>query len=377
MNRRLIVILVVVVLAIVAYFLFFGGAPECTLEEVFCVGFVTDTGGINDDSFNETQYNGVLMAEDEIDAIYAEYIQSDEATQYEANLTEFASQGYDLIIASGLFLGDATAKVAAQYPDLQFAIYDFSYPNPVWVEKDAPGYAECLPNVRGSEFKTDEAAFLAGYLAAGTTKTGKVGYFGGAKIPTVTIFGVGFQTGVEYYNTVKGTNVELLGWDNATGEGLFTDDFVDLTKGKQMTETLFERGADIFIPVGGLIGSPGFDVARDNGGYGIWVDTDGYLSVAGSQDVILTSVIKVMDLTMYDLVKEAYEGKFKGCSYYVGDLENGGVDLAPYHDLDSEVSAELKAEVEALKADIISGKITDTGCASYPEWCPGFYFAGD
>jgi basic membrane protein A len=352
---------------------------EATEEVVevtpFRVGFVTDTGGINDDSFNETQYNGVLMAAAEIPAIEPQYIQSDEATQYEANLTEFASQGYDLVIASGLFLGDATAKVAAQYPDINFAIYDFSYPNPVWVTEGTIGYAECVPNIRGSEFKTDQAAFLAGYLAAGMTKTGKVGYFGGSKIPTVTIFGVGFQAGIEYYNSVKGTNVELLGWDSATGEGLFTNDFVDLTKGKEMTVTLFDQGADIFLPVGGLIGSPGFDVARERGGYGIWVDTDGYLSVAGSQDVILTSVIKVMDKTMYQLVIDAYEGNFEGCSYYVGDLTNGGVGLAPYHDLDSQVPDDLKAEIEDLKAQIISGEISDTGCASYPTWCPSFYFA--
>jgi basic membrane protein A len=111
-------------------------------------------------------------------------------------------------------------------------------------------------------------------------------------------------------------------------------------------------------------------VARERGGYGIWVDTDGYLSLPGIQDVVLTSVIKVMDLTMYELVMGAYEGNYEGCSYYVGELANGGVGIAPYHDLESEVPAELAAEVEALKAQIISGEITDTGCLSYPEWCP-------
>ena len=338
--------------------------------EPFLVGFVTDTGGINDDSFNETQYNGILMAADEIPAIQAQYIQSDEASQYEANLTEFASQDYDLIVASGFFLADALARVAEQYPDLNFAIYDMSLPDAFNVSEGVIGNAECAPNVYGTEFKTDEAAFLAGYLAAGVTKTGKVGYFGGAKIPTVTIFGVGFQAGIEYYNAEKGTDVQLLGWDSTTGEGLFTNDFVDLTKGKEMTVTLFDQGADIFMPVGGLIGSPGFDVARERGGYGIWVDTDGYLSVQGSQDVILTSVLKQMDTTMYELVMNAYNGNFEGCSYYVGDLTNGGVGLAPYHDLESEVPAELAAEVEALKAMIISGEISDTGCGSYPEWCP-------
>jgi basic membrane protein A len=206
------------------------------------------------------------------------------------------------------------------------------------------------------------------------TKTGKLGYFGGAKIPTVTYFGAGFQHGMEYYNEVHGTSVELIGWDNETGEGLFTGDFADLTKGKEATESLFDEGADIFIPVGGLIGSPGFDVARERGGYGIWVDTDGYVSLQGVQDVVLTSVMKVMDTAVFTVIKEAVEGNFQGCSNYVGDLANGGVGLAPYHDLEGSVPPELAAEVEDLKAKIISGEISDTGCISYPANCPtGLY----
>jgi basic membrane protein A len=233
------------------------------------------------------------------------------------------------------------------------------------------GNAECIPNVQGQIFKTDQAAFLAGYLAAGMTETGKLGYFGGAKIPTVTIFGVGFQHGMDHYNEVHGTEVELLGWDNETGEGLFTGDFGDLTKGKEATESLFDEGADIFIPVGGLIGTPGFDVARERGGYGVWVDIDGYNLLPEARDVLLTSVMKNMDNSVYDVIKGAMDGTFDGCGIYVGDLANGGMGIAPYHDLESTVPDDLKAEVEALKEAIISGEITDTGCVSYPEHCPG------
>jgi basic membrane protein A len=225
--------------------------------------------------------------------------------------------------------------------------------------------------VEGQVFKTDQAAFLAGYLAAGMTKTGKIGYFGGAKIPTVTYFGVGFQMGMEHYNEVHGTNVELIGWDNETGEGLFTGDFADLTKGKEATESLFDEGVDIFIPVGGLIGSPGLAVARERGGYGIWVDVDGVKLFPDDSDVILTSVMKKMDNSVYAVIKDTMDGNFNGCGVYVGDLANDGVGIAPYHDLDSEVPDELKAEIEELRQAIISGEITDTGCISYPEYCPG------
>jgi len=338
-------------------------------EEKFRVGYVTDTGGIDDKSFNTNQWEGITRAQEEL-GVEVQFIQSDEATQYEANLTEFASQGYDLIFASGFFLGTDLANVATQYPDLKFSIVDYAYPDP-FLPDGNPGKEECIPNVMGQVFKTDQAAFLAGYLAAGMTKTGKIGYFGGAKIPTVTIFGVGFQTGMEHYNEVHGTNVELIGWDNETGEGLFTGDFSDLTKGKEATESLFDEGADIFIPVGGLIGSPGFDVARERGGYGIWVDVDGYNLLPDARDVLLTSVMKKMDVSCYTVIKETMEDNFNSCGVYVGDLANGGVGLAPYHDLEDQIPDDLKAEVEELAQKIISGEIADTGCISYPDWCPG------
>jgi len=344
--------------------------PKAEEETAFRVGFVTDTGGIDDQSFNTTQWRGVERAQEEL-GVEAQFIQSDEATQYEPNLTEFASQGYELIIASGFFLGGDLAKVAAQYPDISFSIVDYTYPDPFGVPEGVVGNAECIPNVMGQVFKTDQAAFLAGYVAAGMTKTGKIGYFGGAKIPTVTIFGVGFQAGMEHYNQVHGTNVVLIGWDNETGEGLFTGDFADLTKGKEATESLFDEGADIFIPVGGLIGTPGFDVARERGGYGVWVDVDGYNLLPEARDVLLTSVMKNMDNSCFDVIKAAKEGTFEGCGVYVGGLENDGVGIAPYHDLEDAVPDDLKAEVEELREKIISGEISDTGCISYPEHCPG------
>jgi basic membrane protein A len=188
---------------------------ETPAEAPFRVGFVTDTGGIDDKSFNTNQWEGVERAIEEL-GIEAKFIQSDEATQYESNLTEFASQGYDLIIASGFFLGGDLAKTAAQYPDIKFTIVDYSYPDPFGVPEGTVGNSECVPNVMGQIFRTDQAAFLAGYLAAGMTKTGKIGYFGGMKIPTVTYFGVGFQAGMEHYNEVHGTDVQLIGWALAT-----------------------------------------------------------------------------------------------------------------------------------------------------------------
>src|SRR3972149_7024451 len=157
-------------LVVVALTLSACAAPAT--EAPFRVGFVTDTGGIDDKSFNTTQWNGVLRAQEEL-GVAGQFIQSDEATQYTPNLTEFASQGYDLIIAAGFFLGGDLAKVAAQYPNVKFSIVDYTYPDAFGVPEGVVGNKECIPNVEGQIFKTDQAAFLAGYLAAGMTKTGK------------------------------------------------------------------------------------------------------------------------------------------------------------------------------------------------------------
>ena len=336
----------------------------------FRVGFVTDTGGIDDKSFNQTQWEGILRAQTDL-GIEAQFIQSDEASQYTPNLTEFASQGYDLIIASGFFLSADLAQVAAQYPDIKFSIVDMGYPDPFGVPEGVVGKNECIPNVMGQVFKTDQAAYLAGYLAAGMTRTGKIAYYGGAKIPSVTIFGVGFQQGMDAYNTAHGTSVKLLGWDNATGEGSFTGDFGDLTKAKQAATSLYDEGADIVMGVGGIIGIPSFALARERGGYGLWVDTDGYVRFPDDRDIMLTSIMKQMDQSQYDLIQASLDGTFAGCTNYVGSMQNGGVGIADYHDLSSAVPDALKAEIEALKAKILSGELADTGCISYPNSCPG------
>lgn len=336
----------------------------------FRVGFVTDTAGINDDSFNAVQWVGVERAMDEL-GVAGKYLESNKVNLFEPNLREFASQDYDLTIASGFLLAGALANVASDYPNNMFTITDYTYPDPISVPEGVIGHDECIPNVQGQIFKIDQAAFLAGYLAAGMTETGKLGWFGGIQIPTVTIFGVGFQKGMEHYNSVHATNVQLIGWDNATGQGLFIGSFEDKVKGKEATESLFDDGADIFMPVGGLIGELGFDVARQQDGYGIMVDVDGYYLLPQYADVMLTSVMKNLDNSIYDVIKAAMGGNFKGCGVYKGQLSNSGVGVAPFHSLESSVPEWLKSEIEDLKDDIISGLISDTGCISYPQHCPG------
>jgi len=356
--------------------------PEAEVPAVeapaFRVGYVTDTGGIDDKSFNTNQWEGIQKAVSEL-GVEAQFIQSDEASQYTPNLTEFASQGYDLVIASGFWLGPDLAKVAAQYPDLKFSIVDYNYPQAFDVPEGVVGNKECIPNVMGQVFKTDQAAYLAGYLASGMAvlrdpADPKIGYFGGMKIPTVTIFGVGWQKGMEAYNAAHGTTVKLIGWDNATGEGQFTGDFVDLTKGAALAASQADEGVDILFGVGGMVGSPAFQVAEDRDLLVVWVDVDGARLFPEDTSVLLTSVMKRMDNSQFDLIKATMAGNFQGCTDYIGDMANGGIELGSYNELDSQIPADLKAEVDALKANIISGELTDVGCLSYPSYCPsGIY----
>ena len=128
------------------------------------------------------------------------------------------------------------------------------------------------------------------------------------------------------------------------------------------------------MPVAGFVGSPGFDIARQRGGYGIWIDFDGYNILPEARDVMLTSVVKNIDNSVYDVIKAAKGGNFQGCGAYIGDLANSGVGIAPFHDLSIIIPDSLKAEIEEIKSQIISGEIKDTGCTSYPIYCPtGLY----
>jgi len=306
---------------------------------------ITDTGGIDDKSFNATAWKGIEDAVAQL-GIEGKYLESKEVADYEKNLNAFIEEKCDLIVTVGYLIGDATKATAEANPDLKFSIVDYAYD-------------PAIPNVVGQVFNTDEAAYLAGYLAAGVTKTGKVGTFGGLPIPTVTIFMDGFAKGVAKYNEVKGTNVQVLGWDPANPDaGLFSMSFDDQQKGRELAVSLMDEGADIIMPVAGPVGLGAAAAIKERGNaYLIGVDSDWFLTSPEYADITLTSVMKLMDATTMQVIKSVIDGTFKG-GVVVGTLANNGVALAPLHNLESLASAELLAEVEQLKADIIAGKLS-------------------
>ena len=318
-------------------------AAEEPAEAMFKACQVTDTGGIDDKSFNATAWKGVEDAVTGL-GIEGKFLESQQQTDYQKNINAFIEEGCDLIITVGFLLGDDTAASAEANPDQLYSIVDYAYD---------PAY----PNVAGQVFTTDQAAFLAGYVAASVTQTGKVGTFGGIQIPTVTVFMDGFALGVAYYNEAKGTSVEVLGWDPVTQTGLFTGNFESLDDGRALGESLMDEGADIIMPVAGPVGlGTAAAVQERGGGYIIGVDNDWFIVNSAYGDIVLTSVLKNMDVTTYNIIEAAINGTFEG-GIIVGTLENGGVGLADFHDLASLVSADTQAELETVKAGIIAGEI--------------------
>jgi basic membrane protein A len=328
----------------------------------FKVGQVTDLGGIDDKSFNASAFAGAEQAAAELGA-EAKYLESQGQSDYAKNIQQFLDEDTDLIVTVGFLLGVDTATAAKANPDTKFAIVDYAYPD-CWpgavVGKDCGSDVD-LTNVRGLTFQTDEAAMLAGYVAAGMSETGTVATYGGLPIPTVTIFMKGFEAGVKYYNAQKGTDVKVLGWNSATSEGTFTNNFESTDDGRRLAESFMQEGADIILPVAGPVGLGSAAVCKETGACKvIGVDADWYDTAAEYKEVVLTSVLKKIDVAVFNTVKDTIDGNFtSGAVVYA--LADGGVDIAPFHDFDGAVSAELKAEVEQLRADIISGAVTVDG----------------
>ena len=343
----------VVALALVAM------ACSCDLREIlggrpFVVGMVTDESGIGDPFLNQFVWEGLQQA-GENPNIEVSYLESSGPADYQPNIQEYVDQNVDLIITAGYLLVENTRTAAEANPDMRFAIVD---------------EASMAPNVMGIQFQTDEAAFGAGYLAAGMTQTGIVGTYGGVPMPSMVIFMVGFEHGVAYYNEVHGTDVQVLGWDSETGEGLFTYNFASAEDGYNVALDMISQGVDIILPVAGPVGLGTVAAARENPGtMVIWVDQDGCLLIPDEVipdacSVFLTSVMENVDVVVEGVVTAAYNGEFAGGSSYMGTLANGGVGLAPYHEYEDDVPAELADEVEDILARVAAGEI-NTGWADF------------
>ena len=311
---------------------------------------VTDTGGIDDKSFNASSWQGMQQAQAANPSkITVKYLQSTTSADYASNISAFLGQKCGIIVTVGFLMAGATQTAAKSNPSKKFAIVDY----PKFPQK----------NIDSLVFNTVQAGFLGGYLAAGMTKTGKVATFGGQKLPTVTIYMDGYWDGVQYYNSQHHTHVKVLGWNEKTQTGEFTNSFTNLSMGQTITQQFITEGADIIFPVAGGVGLGAMKAVQNADNQSgsqkvnaMWVDTDGCVSAPQYCKYFITSVEKGIATAVKGAVTSAATGTFKGGAY-IGTLQNGGVGIAPYHDFASKVPASLQSEVNTIKGKIISGQI--------------------
>jgi basic membrane protein A len=329
-------------------------STSTTTKSHFTGCMVTDTGGINDKSFNQSSWEGMQAAASASGgSITVKYLPSTSTSDYAKNISTFISQKCGVIVTVGFLMGSATEAAAKANPKQKFAIVDCSYSS------------GCLtgthePNITQLVYNTAQDAFLGGYLAAGMTKTGKVATYGGMKFGTVTIYEDGFWDGVQYYNKQHHTHVQVLGWSYPSQNGTFAGSFTNISAGQTIGNTFIHDGADVIFPVAGGVGLGTAKAVQtaDASGKNIsmfWVDTDGCVSASTYCKYFVTSVEKGISTSVKTAVLLASKGA-KGGSY-VGTLENGGAVLAPFHDWASKVPSSLQSELNTVKQQIISGKI--------------------
>ncbi|PKI90510.1 BMP family ABC transporter substrate-binding protein [Actinomycetales bacterium SN12] len=324
-------------------------------ESDFLPCIVSDMGGFDDKSFNQLSFEGAKKAADEL-GVKLKDVQSNAETEYTPNVTNLVDEGCDTIVAVGFALSQATVEAATANEDIDFILVDDAADNDFDGKKDAD-------NVKPLLYNTAEAAFLAGYLSAGYSKTGKVGTFGGMEFPTVTIFMDGFKQGVDHYNEVKGKDVQVVGWDGKTGS--FTGGFEANPDAKQVAVNILNQGVDVILPVGGPIYQSAQQAIKESGKDValIGADADLFVTDPSTADVVLTSVLKAMDLSTYEAVLSSGEGEFDA-EAYIGTLENKGVGIAELHNFADKVDSALQDEVTQLQKDIIDGKVEVTSYLS-------------
>jgi basic membrane protein A len=324
-----------------------SSSGSSTSAKSFTACMVLDTGGVDDHSFNQSSWAGLQAANKAQPNIKISYVSSNSQNDYTPNLTAETSKGCNTVIAVGGLMATAVQKIAKANPSQHYAEID---------------NASTGSNVYGLQYNTAQGGFLGGYLAAGMTKTGKVGTFGGLNIPPVTIYMDGFWEGVQYYNSQNKTNVQVLGWNEKKQKaGVFANSFTDQNKGKAISQSLIQQGADIIFPVAGGTGLGAGAAAQASGGKVsvIWVDTDGFVSAPQYKKYFLTSVTKGLTTSVTQYAEKAAAGTYPTGSY-IGTLANGGTGLAPFHDFASKVPSKLQSQLASVKSDIESGKIKIT-----------------
>ncbi|TAK23253.1 MAG: BMP family ABC transporter substrate-binding protein [Chloroflexota bacterium] len=307
------------------------------------VGLVTDVGKIDDKSFNQSAWEGVQRAQRELGA-QVKFVETTDPKDYAKNIDQFGQDNYDVLVTVGFALGQATADAAKKYPKMRFIGVD------QFQEKDAE-------NLAGLIFDEDKAGYLAGALAAMQTKSGTIGQVLGTPIvPPVEKFGAGYIAGAK----AAKADIKIL---SACHPGGLAKGFTDPDWGKSTTLQMIDQKADIVFAAGGLTGNGGLIAANEKKILGIGVDTDQYMTLPEVKASLLSSSMKLITPGVFNLVKGVQDGKFKGGNI-VGD-----VGLAPFHDLDAQVTAATKAKLADIDKGLKDNSIK-TGWTKPTGNCP-------
>jgi basic membrane protein A len=338
MIRKMSLVLAVVMLAALFLVACQPAAPAATGKKV-CL--VTDAAGLGDKSFNDLAWSGVEKAQKDL-GVVGKAIESKNENDYEPNLNACVAEKSDLIICVGGMMTTACEKSVKANPKIMYAGVDI--------------YLFGLPNFRGVDAYAEQGTFLAGYLSAGMTKTNTVAEYVGIFIDPVKSFMEGYFWGVTEYNKVHGTNVKVLGYDPANPKNAtVTGSWTEMDKGRQLGVSFMDEGADIILPVCGNVGAATAAVMQERGsGYIFGMDQDWTVTHPELSKQLLGSIIKKIDVHVYDAIKRVVENKWEAGMMYL-TLGNGGIALA--YNPAVPVPDALKAEIEALIPKIDSGAI--------------------
>lgn len=300
--------------------------------------------GIADRSFNQQAW-GALEDVSASTGVQVSYLAQSGSIDYPQMGDQFVQQGCNMIVGMGFNTTGTIERLAPENPDIDFVVID-----------DVAGVE--LPNVSSLHFRTDEASFQVGYLAAGMSTSGTVGVVGNVAIPPVELYLDGFVNGVSHYNEVNGTAVQSVGWDPVARTGTFVGNFTDANRARLLAESEIQLGADILMV---LMGGGGAEAIRAAGGpetghYLIWPDSDGCIDNEANCDLFLSSVMKNIRTSLTDVLTQALDGNLPAGTYE-GTVENGGVGLAPFHEAEAAVPQELRDQLAAVEEAIVSGTV--------------------
>jgi len=312
-------------------------SPDCASEDVFCVGLVTDSGKISDKSFNQSAWEGVQQAKENLGALI-QYIETADPRDYVKNISTFADEKYDVIVTVGFNLREDTRTAAETYPNVKF----------IGVDQDQ--FEGTIDNVTGLVFPEDKAGFLVGALAAMMSKTHKIGAVCASdQAPPVWRLGEGYKAGATYADELNAINTDVsVAYHSDVG---FDQAFVDPDWGAATAISMMDQGVDTIFGCGGITGDGAIIAAADVGAYAVGVDTDQYLTLPEAAPRMLSSAMKRITPGVFELIKLSREGAFPGGNYL------GDVTYAPYHDLEHEVPAEVKTSMEQISAGLLDGSI--------------------